>query len=351
MTIESNAPGLPETGPREVWSSRAGFILAAIGSAVGIGNIWRFPYMVGDNGGGAFLAPYLAAVLTLVLTLMIVEFEFGQATRGSVAAAFASVHARLRPFGLLLIGIEAIILSYYLVTTGWVLAFLVAFVGGISLTFDALTSTYVPVAAFVVSALTWAWIVGTGVRAGIERAAKLLMPTLVLILVGMAITALPLPGAGRGISYFLSPDLEAIRDPRVWTAAFGQSFFSLSVGTGIMLTYGSYLQRGSLTQTAAAAVASAAVIPILANAIANGASKRRNNFGSILSCPLEIEVFTAWPKSRPSGCVRSLSVGGARQELIKTRSGRAATAREATASPASPPCSRARRRKTHRRDG
>ena len=129
---------------REAWSSRTGFVLASIGSAVGIGNLWRFPYVVGTSGGGAFLLPYMIAVGLCGLPLMILEFSLGRHFRSSVVPAFAAMHPRLRWLGFGLVCLQSMILSYYLVVTGWVLAYFLAFATGASVTFAEFTASYTP---------------------------------------------------------------------------------------------------------------------------------------------------------------------------------------------------------------
>ena len=247
-------PGQSGSGPslktREAWSSPAGFILASIGSAVGIGNIWRFPYMVGTHGGGAFLIPYLLAVVLLGLPLMIAELTLGRHFRRSVVPAFEAIGTSLRGLGLFLVFVLTMILAYYLVVTGWVLAYFVAFAAGAPMSFADFTNSYAPLFFFVLSGGICFLVVRAGVRAGIERLSALLMPVLFVMVSVLAGVALALPGAARGVRFYLAPDFSALGDPLVWTAAFGQAFFSLGAGTGVMLTYGSYLPHGNVVRSA-----------------------------------------------------------------------------------------------------
>ncbi len=225
----------------EQWSSRLGFLLAAIGAAVGLGNVWRFPAVVGSNGGGAYLVPYLIAAFTLAVPLMIMEISVGRSLRADVVTACRQVDERFEVIGWLVGGSVLAVLSYYLVIAGWVLAFLAGTATGSATTFEGLTSTYRPLAFFLVTTLVVGAIVSLGVTSGIERMAKLLVPLVFVILVGMLVYVATLPGFSDGVRFFLTPDLSVLTDPLLWSAAFGQVFFSFSVGMGVLLTYGSYL--------------------------------------------------------------------------------------------------------------
>ena len=247
---------------RETWSSRAGFVLACIGSAVGIGNLWRFPYVVGTHGGGAFLIPYVIAVAACGLPLMILEFALGRRFRSSVVPAFAALRPGLRWLGYGLVLVQTMILAYYLVVTGWVLAYFLAFAAGAPMTFAAFTDSYVPLLFFLLAGGLCFLVVQSGVRRGLERLCNVSMPVLIAMLGLLAAVALSLPGAGRGVAFYLTPDFTRLADPLVWTAAFGQAFFSLGVGTGIMLTYGSYLAHAGIARSALLITAADLVVAI-----------------------------------------------------------------------------------------
>ena len=249
---------------REEWSSTLGFILASIGSAVGIGNIWRFPYIVGANGGGAFLVPYLVSVLLFGLPLMMLEFAIGRSTGMSVVSAFQSLRQRFSAAGLAIVVIVSLILSYYLVITSWVLAYALFFALNRPVDFGAFTGSYLPLIFFLLSGLAVFLTVRSGVREGIEKIARYLIPALVVILLFLVAFSLTEPGALEGVRFYLSPDYSKLADPAVWTAAFGQAFFSLSVGMSVMLTYGSYLKRGDLFRSASIIVVADMLIAILA---------------------------------------------------------------------------------------
>ncbi len=248
---------------REKWSSSIGFILASIGSAVGIGNIWRFPYMVGENGGGAFLIPYLIAVFLFGLPLMILEFALGRHFKTSVVSAFSIIGKKFRLAGIFLVFIMGMIVSYYLVITGWVLAYSFFFVFGIPMTFSSFTDSYYPLLFFLIAGVISFIVVRAGVRQGIEKLSTYLIPLLFAMLLMLVIFALSLPGAARGIEFYLTPDFAKLADPLVWTAAFGQAFFSLGVGTGIMLTYGSYMRDESIVKSAGIITVSDLVVAML----------------------------------------------------------------------------------------
>lgn len=248
---------------REKWSSGIGFILASIGSAVGIGNIWRFPYLVGENGGGAFLIPYLIAVFLFGLPLMILEFALGRHFKTSVVPAFSTIGKKFKIAGFFLVFIMGMILSYYLVITGWVLAYSLFFITGNPIPFSQFTGSYYPLLFFLTSAVITFLVVRAGVRQGIEKLSKFLIPLLFAMLLLLVIFALSLPGAAKGIEFYLTPDFGKLADPFVWTAAFGQAFFSLSVGTGIMLTYGSYMRDENIVKSAGIITVSDLLVAIL----------------------------------------------------------------------------------------
>lgn len=252
----------------DLWSSRTGFILAATGSAVGIGNIWRFPSVVGRNGGGAYLIPFLIAVFAFAVPLIILEINSGRRTRSDIVATFRDVRPRFRIFGWFIVAIVILILSYYLVITGWILAFLGAAITGGDISLASFTATYAPVISFTVSLGLVAGVLSLGVREGIERLTTVLMPLVFVILLGMAAFSVTLPGFSEGMAFFLTPDLSVLTDPLIWSAAFGQAFFSLSAGMGILITYGSYVGKEMNVPGAAAIIAVAdVVVAILAGIV------------------------------------------------------------------------------------
>ncbi len=243
------------------WGSRLGFILAATGSAVGLGNIWKFPYTVGNNGGGAFLIVYLAIVFTIGVSVMLSEFAIGRAAERSPVGAFAKLKGGAWPaVGFMGVIASTAILSFYSVVGGWTIAYIIKSVGGILTTSDpdtlgGLFSGFIssPIEPIIYHAIFMALTVGVvlaGVHKGIERSCEILLPLLFVILVILAVRSVTLPGAMEGVAFYLVPDFSKI-NATVVGYALGQAFFSLSLGMGAMITYGSYLShRENLSQAA-----------------------------------------------------------------------------------------------------
>ncbi|ARP37792.1 sodium-dependent transporter [Vibrio syngnathi] len=254
---------------REQWGSRAGFILAAVGSAIGLGNIWRFPYMAYENGGGAFFIPYLFAMLTAGIPFMILEFSMGQKYRGSAPATLARINSKFEWLGWFQVGVAAVIAVYYVAVIGWAISYF-----GMSFNQSWGTDTnafffseYLALgdnsptnlgsiqwgiagAMLLAWAITYAAIVG-GVKAGIERASKVMMPVLFIMVILLIGRMVFLPGALDGVNYMFEPDFSKIWDVKVWAAAYGQIFFTLSIGFSIMLAYSSYLpEKSDITNNA-----------------------------------------------------------------------------------------------------
>lgn len=249
----------------EQWTSRVGFVLAAIGAAVGLGNIWRFPAVVGQNGGGAYLFPYLVAAFALAVPLLIFELSIGRSLRADVVTACRQVSSRLEWVGWVVGASVLAVLSYYLVIAGWVLAFLGATAFGVDITFEGLTNTIWPVVLFFVITGIVGAIVSLGIVGGIERMARVVVPFAFFIIAGLALYSITLGGFVEGVSYLFTPDMAALGDPFIWSAAFGQVFFSFSVGMGIMLTYGSYLDTETrLTRSAITIAVADLAVAILA---------------------------------------------------------------------------------------
>jgi len=239
--------------PREHWGSRVGFILAAAGSAVGLGNIWKFPYLAGQHGGAAFLITYLALAFTIGISVMLCEFIIGRAARKDPIGAFAKLKGGLWPIvGFMGIAAAFVILSFYSVVGGWTLAYILkmmtgVLVNGTSHELGKVFSNFIenPVRPIIFHAafmtLTIAVVIG-GIGRGIERWCKILLPALFVIILILLGRSLTLPGAMKGIEYFLQPDFSKM-NAAAFNAALSQAFFSLSIGMGAMITYGSYLDR------------------------------------------------------------------------------------------------------------
>ena len=256
-------------GQRSKWGTNRGFLLAAIGSAVGLGNIWRFPYVAYENGGGAFLLPYFVALLTAGIPILMLEFALGHQREASAPKAFRLIDPKWEWLGwwsviFVMFGIEL----YYIVIIGWCGNYMVfsafeswgddanAFFfdeflqtstasedGSVSAVWNIGTMRWpIVIAVAIVWFVNWT-ITYRGVQKGIERAVMIMMPVLLVITVLITVWALFLEGAKVGIEHYVTPDFSRITDLKVWIAAYGQIFFSLSLGFGIMIAYSSYLPR------------------------------------------------------------------------------------------------------------
>ncbi|MFQ5538363.1 MAG: sodium-dependent transporter [Gemmatimonadota bacterium] len=252
---------------RGSWSGKLGFVLAAAGSAIGLGNIWRFPYMASEGGGGIFVLVYLLCVLGIGVPVLFTELSIGRATERNPVGAFKTLAPKswwpavgglgvLAGFG---------ILAFYSVIAGWTVGYLwMAIMGKFGPGMDAAQSaevftTFIGSAgpALLLTALflaITAIVVRGGISGGIERAAKILMPVLLGVLFLLLIRAVTLPGAGAGLEYFLKPDLSELT-PKVLVTALGQALFSMSLGMGAMITYGSYFPKEDSLPFAGTAVA------------------------------------------------------------------------------------------------
>ena len=239
---------------RSSFSSRIGFVLAAAGSAVGLGNLWRFPYLAAKYGGGIFLLVYLILALTFGFALMITEIAIGRKTRLSCISAYKALDKRFAFLGPLSAVVPIIIVPYYCVIGGWVLKYLFEFItGNISaLAGDSYFGNFIGVANsglldnpmpwFILYVLLTAAVVIMGVEKGIENGSKVMMPILVILCVVVAIYSLTLPGAIDGLKFYLLPDFSKFSLSTV-LGAMGQLFYSMSLAMGIMITYGSYMKK------------------------------------------------------------------------------------------------------------
>lgn len=231
------------------FSSRLGFVLATAGSAVGLGNIWRFPYLAAKYGGGSFLLIYILLAVTFGFTLMITELAIGRKTGKSVVGAFTSLDKRFSFLGYLAAIVPIIIFPYYCVIGGWVIKYGVMYTLGqtqLAATDGTFTNfiagTAEPLTYFLIYIAASAVIVALGVEKGIEKFSKVLMPLLVLLTIGIAIYVLTVDGAMAGVKYYLTPDLSKISLNAI-CAALGQLFYSMSIAMGILVTYGSYMKK------------------------------------------------------------------------------------------------------------
>lgn len=245
------------------FASKLGFVLSAAGSAVGLGNIWRFPYLAAKYGGGIFLIVYLIFAVTFGFTMMVTEISIGRKTGKSVIGAYRAVDKRFSFLGVLAAVIPALILPYYCVIGGWVLKYTASFISGngsemanaVYTSIDGTELTFFenfishlgqPAFFFVLYVILTAAVVIMGVEKGIEKVSKFLMPVLLILIIGIGIYTLTLDGAAKGLRYYILPDFSgftASKLIRTIAAAVGQLFYSMSIAMGIMVTYGSYMRK------------------------------------------------------------------------------------------------------------
>ncbi len=266
--------GDTQAAEREQFTGRWGAAFALLGVAIGLGNVWRFPYMMGLYGGGAFLVIYLLVVIVFGIPALMAELALGRATRQGPLMAFATAGMK----GGKIVGVALVLgvgmaMSYYLVVVGWILAFLGISVGnmlGLTDDFSAATFGWLQanwllqvLCAFVVAAGS-AEVVGRGVKRGIERASSLFVPAFAILMILLAIRSVTLPGAWQGIEYLLTPDWSQL-SRRAVLAATGQAFFSLGLGGTFFVIYGSYLRDAeSLPRRALGTAAGDVVASLLA---------------------------------------------------------------------------------------
>ena len=231
---------------RKQWQSSLGFILASAGAAIGLGNIQRFPYVVAEHGGGAFLVIYLLCIFLIGIPLMLAEFCIGRMYRKNPYLCLRRAYQSLGPFkyiSMLPIFVAFFILTYYIVLSAWTMGFSVHFLFDSSTNFRTITSNaslsiFYTMLFYIFTGL----IVAKGINKGIERSVKLFIPLLVFFLFILLITSLSLPNSSKGVYFFLSPDLKKINLDTIFYA-LGQAFFSLCIGEGVLMTYGSYAKR------------------------------------------------------------------------------------------------------------
>lgn len=233
------------------FTNKLGFVLAAAGSAVGLGNIWRFPYLAAKYGGGIFLLVYLILTVTFAFTLMLTEIAIGRRTGKSVIGAYSDICKKFTPLGWLAAAVPVIILPYYCVIGGWVMKYMTMYVtvqgdtaaaeGGAF--FDRFIGTTAePMIFFCIYLIITAVIVMLGVEKGIEKVSKIMMPVLVIISLFVGIYSITMPGAWEGFLYYITPNFENFGIETV-VAAVGQLFYSMSISMGILITYGSYMRK------------------------------------------------------------------------------------------------------------
>jgi len=253
---------------RDSFGSRFGALVAMAGSAVGLGNLWRFPYLVGENGGAAFIIVYIFFVFLICLPIFISEFVVGRRSQKNAYAAFRDLSggSAWRWVGLFTVVVPLVVLSYYCVIGGWSIDYFLkaltfSFTGGesqsaMSTIFnDMVTSTWTPLICHAGFLLATVLIVMVGIKDGIEKFSKVMMPMLFFMVIAIAIYSVTLPGAKAGLDYLFNPDFSKI-DAKACAAALGQAFFSLSLGFGTIMTYASYVDKkeNALFQSTATAV-------------------------------------------------------------------------------------------------
>ena len=253
---------------RESFGSRFGALVAMAGSAVGLGNLWRFPYLVGENGGAAFIIVYIALSFLICLPIFISEFVIGRRSQKNAYSAFRDLSGGgiWKGVGLFTIIVPLIVLSYYSVIGGWSIEYFLksltfSFTGNESqavmntMFTDFVSNPWIPLICHTGFLLATTMIVVVGIKDGIEKFSKVMMPMLFFIVIAIAVYSLTLPGAGKGVDYLFNPDFSKI-DAKACAAALGQAFFSLSLGFGTIMTYASYVDKKEniLFQSTATAV-------------------------------------------------------------------------------------------------
>ncbi len=249
-----------EKQDRGQWGSKMGFLLAVIGSAVGLGNIWRYPYMLYKYGGGAFLVPYFAAIIFAGIPILILEYGFGHKFRGSTPMAFARAHKGLEWVGWIPSFAAFVIMTFYSVILGWAVNYLgyaFSFAWGEN-TGDFFIQDFlhlsegpftlggfqfnIMITVLIVWLINW-FVTYKGVSGGIEKLNKVLIPSLLVLMAIVVFRGVTLPGAAEGLNVLFKPDWSKLADVKVWSGAFGQVFFSLSLALAAIITYASYLPR------------------------------------------------------------------------------------------------------------
>lgn len=265
---------------RENWKSRKGFIFAAAGAAIGLGNLWRFPFQAYKNGGGAFLLPYFVALITCAIPLMIMEYAFGRKIRGGSVKAFASLKKNLEIIGWIQVMVPIVVMTYYCAIIAVSVVFMVFSLGhafgiinwlsnpgpimGIvtgsaknALDLGAGMSIYILIAVIGVWICNWL-IVRKGISGGIEKMSMIFTPLLMILMIIFMINAVRLNGASIGLEALFKPDFSKILDPSIWVSAYAQVFFSTTLAVGVMIAYGSYLDDK-------ADIVNSAIITVLTN--------------------------------------------------------------------------------------
>jgi len=265
---------------RENWQSRKGFIFAAAGAAIGLGNLWRFPFQAYKNGGGAFLLPYFIALITCAIPLMIMEYAYGRKIRGGSVKAFSKLNKKLEVVGWVQVMVPIIVMTYYSAIIAVSLIFMVYSLGHAfgminwlsdpgpimgmvtgsadnAMDLGAGISIYILIAVIFVWIANWL-IVRKGISGGIEKMSNIFTPLLMILMLVFMVNAIRLNGSAIGLEALFKPDFSKILDPSIWVSAYAQVFFSTTLAVGVMIAYGSYLHNK-------ADVVNSAIITVLAN--------------------------------------------------------------------------------------
>ena len=233
---------------RPVWTSKYAFIVTAVGSAVGLGNIWRFPYVMGQNGGAIFLAVYILLISTICFIPLMNELYIGKLTKKECVGAYESINPKFKFFGILNPVTGILIAAFYFIVGGWIINYICkSFVNAQIVDYGEYFSSFIqqpfyPCVLTLVFLFICIFFAARGLKNGIEKANKFLMPLLAVILVFLVIVSLNLPNASAGLEYMFKPDFSKLNSHMV-LAALGQAFFTLSIGMGALLTYGSYIEE------------------------------------------------------------------------------------------------------------
>ncbi|MHA7816012.1 MAG: sodium-dependent transporter [Pseudohaliea sp.] len=227
---------------RREWSSEPAFIASMAAAAVGLGNLWRFPYIMGENGGGAFVVAYLTALIVVVMPIMILEVAAGRLSKGSTVGTYRQVNRFGTAYGWFVVLVTTAITSYYLVITGWTLGYTVEALRGDVRVFEQFSAGFNSLWYFLATTALAAAVLLRGVRA-IETLSKLLMPALLALVLFLVSRAAQTPGWGEARDFFFQVDWARLLDGKLWGFAFGQAFYTLAIGQGYLVTYGSFIPR------------------------------------------------------------------------------------------------------------
>lgn len=279
--------------PRPVWRSERTYIVATIAGVVGLGNLWRFPYMAGRHGGGDFLVSYVACVVVIAVPLAAVESAAGSLVRRSPVGAHRRANARIGPLiGWSVIGLTTVILSYYFVITGWTLGYFLEALRGDVRLFADFTAGMASLWLFLAVAVLVFAVLIRGV-ATVERASLALVPALIVIVIGLAVFAQTLDGASEGRAFLLDSTSDGLTDTATWRAAAGQAFYSVGIGQGVLIAYGSYVPAGTnLVRSTAVVALSNALVSIVSAVMVFGVVFA---FGISPTAGAELS-FTAFPR-------------------------------------------------------